>query len=412
VQRRTSGQRLRELVWLALFVAFLMLMCLVAFTVPTGYRFRDSEGGVVFGWHMEQKRFQIFESAKLALDGPHVFVRANGYEIVRSVADDTGAWRLQRTMLQAMPAPRIEVPVDNPSRTRFEVTLRSEYPPDDGDDPNNPSRLLMLSDMEGQFDRFVQLLRAQGVIDADMHWRYGDGHIVLAGDFVDRGDDMVPLLWLIYRLEGEASAAGGRVHYVLGNHEEFAFQGDTLYWPPHLIATAKALGQNGHQQIFSQDSVLGRWLRSKPVIARVGDHLLVHGGISERFLASGLEIAAANATARQFYSAEAPRGKTLAEAAAIGSYGLTWYRGMPQSNHHSSHALEADPAAHLRAVLARYGVRRVAIGHTIADHVQLEQGGGLLRLDVHHASQTPEAALYENRQLWRVDAEGGRVRLD
>lgn len=375
--------------------------------VSGGHRIRTNDGSVVFGWHADDKRFMLFESPKLALDGPHAFVRENGYEILRSEADRMGVWRLRRTILPMQPAPRLEVRVDNPARTRFEVTLREEYPAERGDEPRNPSRLLILSDFEGQFDRFVALLQAQGVIDAELRWRYGDGHVALVGDFVDRGDDVVPLLWLIYRLEGEAAAAGGRVHYVLGNHEQFKIEGYTRDWPLQVIATANALGEHGAQRLFGHDAVLGRWLRAKPVLVRIGDHLLVHAGISAPFLAENLDVAEANRVAQAFHAETSPRMPSSSERAVIGSTGLTWYRGMASSDH----AIETDPAAHLRAVLARYGVRRVAIGHTIAEHVSLEQGGGVLRLDVHHATQTPEAALYENGRLWRVDAQGGRVRL-
>jgi hypothetical protein len=76
------------------------------------------------------------------------------------------------------------------------------------------------------------------------------------------------------------------------------------------------------------------------------------------------------------------------------------------------HVEEADTLAHLQHVLARFEVKRVAIGHSLVPDIVLEQDGMLLRLGIHHTGQLPQAALYEAGTLWRVDAEGGRQRLD
>ena len=93
----------------------------------------------------------------------------------------------------------------------------------------------------------------------------------------------------------------------------------------------------------------------------------------------------------------------------LGRTGATRYRGLAKPEA----ARESDPVAHLRRVAARYGVRRVAIGHTIAPDIRLEHLGLLLRLDVHHKTQVPQAALYENGRLWRVYGDGrAPVRLD
>jgi hypothetical protein len=57
-------------------------------------------------------------------------------------------------------------------------------------------------------------------------------------------------------------------------------------------------------------------------------------------------------------------------------------------------------------------VKRVAIGHSLVPDVALEQQGMLLRLDVQHSEQVPQAALYESGRLWRVSADGGRRLLE
>jgi hypothetical protein len=187
-----------------------------------------------------------------------------------------------------------------------------------------------------------------------------------------------------------------------------ALAGETDAWPDRMIATAQALGGDGGRRLFAGDAVLGQWLRSKPVIARVGDHLLVHGGVSTTFLDADLSIAGANALARPYLDRHGHGWLPPGVRPVLGRAGVTRYRGMALA----AGRLEHDPAAHLERVLGRFGVRRVAIGHTLVPEVALEHGGRLLRLDVRHARQLPQAALQERGALWRVDARGGRVRLD
>ena len=363
-------------------------------------------GLVVLGWDSKRNAILVLHRPQLALDGPYVFRERTGFRVVDTRR--TGMqWHVREARLPAHPLPVVTVRVDNPARTRFGVALRPPAMPAPAMVAANPSRLLMLSDLEGEFDRFVALLQAQGVIDRDLHWRYGDGHLALVGDLVDRGQNVVPLLWLVYRLEHEAVQAGGRVHYVLGNHELMLLAGDGDSWPDRMIATAHALGSDGGKQLFSPTSVLGQWLRSKPVVARVGDHLLAHGGISRDFLDAGLSITAANAIARPYLATRRVFMPARVQR-VLGRTGVTRYRGLALADQR----VEGDVVAHLQRVARRYGTRRVVIGHTIAANVGLEQDGLLLRLDVRHARQVPQAALYEGGRLWRVDARGSRLALD
>ncbi|MCX6834097.1 MAG: metallophosphoesterase, partial [candidate division Zixibacteria bacterium] len=90
-------------------------------------------------------------------------------------------------------------------------------------------RILAVSDIHGQLEAFVDFLQKAGVIDSGRHWAYSDGHLVVDGDIVDRGDGVTESLWLVYRLEQEARRAGGRVHFTLGNHEMMVLRGDNRY---------------------------------------------------------------------------------------------------------------------------------------------------------------------------------------
>jgi len=388
----------------------LAIAAVVVVIGPMDATVHDAENHVVrLAWDDAAHRLVINEPVRepLALDGPYVRRRADGgFEVMRTVARG-GRWHPETILLpsQAQP-PVIEVGVDNPARTHFQAALRDAATPMSATTTAMPERLLLLSDMEGEFDKFVALLQTQGVLDAALHWRYGTGHVVLAGDFVDRGENVLPLLWLIYRLEDEAARAGGRVHYVLGNHELRNLYGSFKDVPRRIFASRDAFFGGDNRRVFGADTVLGQWLRAHHVIEQIGDILVTHGGISGEFLAADLGVDEANAIARRELDV---RGDRLSERAQpmIGPNGVAWYRGMARPEE----AAETDPTAHLDAVLGRYGVSRIAIGHTLVPHAGIERGGKLLRLNVLHAEQLPEALLMEGGRVLRVDAAGGRHAL-
>jgi hypothetical protein len=143
--------------------------------------------------------------------------------------------------------------------------------------------LYVLGDTHGEYDALVDGLQAAGLVDEALRWTGGRRHLVFAGDLVDRGPDVLALLWLVYRLEREAAAAGGGVHVVLGNHEVMVMLGDTRYVHPKELHVAELYGA-GYQAMFDvRTSVLGRWLASRPGLIRVDRALIAHGGLGELY---------------------------------------------------------------------------------------------------------------------------------
>jgi hypothetical protein len=148
--------------------------------------------------------------------------------------------------------------------------------------------LYVLGDTHGDYDAVVEGLRAAGLLDDELRWSGGTSHLVFAGDLVDRGPDVLALLWLAYRLEREAAAAGGGVHVVLGNHEVMVLLGDLRYVHPKELYVA-ALHEATYRELFDvRSSVLGRWLASRPGLLRVDRALVAHGGLGERYAGYGL----------------------------------------------------------------------------------------------------------------------------
>lgn len=379
----------------------LVLAALLGFSRYTGALVQGSGGRAIgYSSHTHEWLFGEYPTFPARRDGPYVLLEDRSRTALALEPRAGGDAVATRTPVAA----RVQVVVDEAAQTRFDVPLRANHPRPGLRWPM-PEKLLAVSDLEGDFGVATRLLRANGVVDDALHWRFGEGHLVLLGDMVDRGDNVVPLLWLFYRLEGEARAAGGAVHYLLGNHEIYLLQGRPGSAHHKYYGTARVSGLD-YGDLWSARTELGRWLRSKPVMVQVGDTLFTHGGVSPAVLARGLDLAAIDVQAARH--ADARRPSDDPDAMGIqGRDGLSWYRGLARGDEHAPVAGNA----HVDAVLAHFGARRIAIGHTLAVHVGHTHGGRVLRTDVHHAGGTSEALLFADGAWWRTDAAGTRAPL-
>src|SRR5215210_4251400 len=50
-----------------------------------------------------------------------------------------------------------------------------------------PAKMLVISDIEGNFKGFKSILVGNSIIDNNLNWTFGKNHLVLVGDFFDRG---------------------------------------------------------------------------------------------------------------------------------------------------------------------------------------------------------------------------------
>ena len=83
-------------------------------------------------------------------------------------------------------------------------------------------RIVAVGDLHGDYDNFIKILKEPkiGIIDDNHRWIGGKTHLVQIGDVMDRGDHAKKIFDLLIRLEKEAEEAGGKVHMLIGNHEE------------------------------------------------------------------------------------------------------------------------------------------------------------------------------------------------
>lgn len=223
----------------------------------------------------------------------------------------------------------------------------------------NVSEVAALSDIHGQYDLAIKILKNNKVIDEDLKWNFGNGHLVIVGDIFDRGPKVNELLWFVYNLEQEAATKGGAVHYLLGNHEYMVLQGDMRYINPRYRQTMRLLEKN-YDELYSNNTVIGRWLRSKPTVIKINDVTYVHGGLSKEFLEDGLKMDKANEYMTKFIDTPDSLIVSDLEEKYFSESGPIWYRGYFQDNLSDEDVSE---------ILKMSKTNHIVVGHCSNDHV-------------------------------------------
>jgi len=352
-----------------------------------------------------------------SIDGPYLFRDQKGAKLI-NVVESATQFHIIEENLEINKNTTIECVVDNKEKDIFSIPLmekikspKSSY--------KTPEKLLSISDIEGNFNAYYSLLVANEVMDENFNWTFGKGHLVLNGDFVDRGDNVTPVLWLTYKLEQAAEMAGGKVHFILGNHEILNLEGKTNYVDKKYIKLAQKFAgttneKDAYMQLMDSSQELVRWMKSKNAIEKVGNILFVHGGISPELVKSGFTIEEINQIIRKRLKIGPSRNRyeKMDEDFLFASHGPLWYRGLaiPYRNYYKK---STDKEVY--TALKKFRVDYISIGHTIAKEVSLDFNGRVIRTDVSHGlekgSEKSQALLVINKELFRVDATGEKVKL-
>lgn len=225
------------------------------------------------------------------------------------------------------------------------VLLSPLYPSNTQCEWTGIQKIVAVGDLHGDYDSFVDILKGTKLVDQGLHWTGGKTHLVQIGDVMDRGDyakGAKDIFDLLMRLEKEAEQAGGKVHALLGNHEEMNITGIAFenkdyvslnqfisflpesyrereeikiredyakklskgrrleltleqrinnYWETER---EKAIAKRGDypaakEYINNFREKYGKWLVEHNAVIKINDIIFVHGGISEKFSTWKLE---------------------------------------------------------------------------------------------------------------------------
>ncbi|CAL2103495.1 Metallophos domain-containing protein [Tenacibaculum sp. 190130A14a] len=276
---------------------------------------------------------------------------------------------------------------------------------------NDGNKILAISDIESKYKTFRDFLISNQVIDKELNWTFGKGHLVLVGDFVDRGFSTTQVLWFIYKLEQEAKKHGGNVHFILGNHELKNLQGQYKSAEQKYYAIASILGKQQYN-LYDQNSFLGKWMASKNTIELINGILFTHGGIHPEITESNLTLQDLNRINREnYYNRYFPKPeKNIIQTVLSTKKGICWYRGYFRDNL-SQEEVEKG--------IEKFNAKTIVVGHTIQSKVKKYYNGKVLAIDVKHpddySSSWPnkksEGLLIENNNFFRTFYNGTKEKL-
>ncbi|MFT5684483.1 MAG: hypothetical protein ACI8RZ_005424 [Myxococcota bacterium] len=340
-------------------------------------------------------------------EGPYVFLGEDDALSIEYIKNDADGGRsTERTThpLGSKAVASCRYPLDE---TSFEFTLRTRFdsPASVYDDGNT---ILAISDIESNYGALRDFLINSEVIDDDLNWTFGTGHLVLVGDIVDRGYFTTQLLWLIYMLEQRAEDQGGHVHYIIGNHELKMMHGDYGVTDEKYAEVASILGKQ-QQDLYSSRSLLGRWMASKNAVERINGILFVHGGMHPDLADHDLDIDDINRIIRQTYSERVSSDQSGRENGILISRetGPCWYRG---------YFKDSLSQQQVDRVLEKFAADAVVVGHTIQSRVSRLFNGKVIGIDVQHPNDDhklwpeghSEALLIEGGRYYRILEDGER----
>ncbi len=295
------------------------------------------------------------EVANNYYDGPYVLLEKKN--TLRTV------WVSDGELFEKKHSSKELVEFDEPSLPRVTIPEKYKWASKPKGKYETEERVVALSDIHGQYDVFVDLLRTHAIVDEDNNWSFQKGHLVITGDVMDRGDKVMECLWLIHKLEQQAQQAGGYVHFLLGNHELMVMNGNLDFLHRKYRYTS-ALLKTPYQELFSKDTALGNWLASKNVLVQINDVLYVHGGISQQTMSLNLGIDAINNTFKKelYYQDEKTIDSNPKLFTLYYDDGPLWYRGYAYP-----YSFNKD---YVDKTLSELNLRSIVVGHTSLSNIK------------------------------------------
>ena len=267
-----------------------------------------------------------------------------------------------------------------------------------------PNKMFVLSDIEGNFKGFKSILQGNKIIDKNFNWTFENNHLILVGDFFDRGLNVTECLWLIYKLEDEAEKQGGKVHFILGNHEMMNLKGQLKYVRDKYQENADTLKVD-YEKWYSQNSELGKWLRTKNAVEKIGNLLFVHAGIRKDF-PKNYSIQQINENTRKSIDKQFQKDEQKNDI-FIGNESQIWYRGI---------STEKESQQEVENTLKRFSVDKMIIGHTIVDKIKYLYKGKIIDIDLEHKTNSDKGEMFalwiENGNFYSINEKGVKSNVE
>jgi len=332
---------------------------------------------------------------KLVNDGPYIFV--NKQKQLES------SWLCQGKVISKAISvstfPKVTSECNMPATVHGLSSIENKVLEFSGDYP-----VAALSDFHGKYDLMIELLTNNNIIDKDKKWAFGKGHFVITGDIFDRGDKVTEILWFLYDLEQQAQKAGGDIHLTLGNHEVMVLNGDLRYLHSKYVETAKKLNIP-FEKLFTKDSILGNWLRSKPVLVKVNNMLFAHGGFHPSLATEQRSLVDINTVFKDsLIKSELDKPREGWAKFLHTTNGPIWYRGYFAAERGKD---GGATSTEIDLLLKHFDVKHLIVGHTSQKQIETRYQGRVIAIDSSiKRGSYGEILFIENGKKWRGSLSG------
>ncbi|MDO4881236.1 MAG: metallophosphoesterase [Capnocytophaga sp.] len=338
------------------------------------------------------------DTSKADFDGPYIFYSEENTTIKQITQKNNSPFVASQTFTKSIKGKKLKSYLSKDHFFSFKVKKElknepSKYP--------MPDKLIAISDIEGNYQAFEQFLIHNKVMNKRYKWTYGKGHLVLLGDFFDRGLFVTQTLWLIYHLESQAEKAGGKIHFILGNHDLMNMNNDFRYVRKKYQENASLMNTD-YLHFYKPNTELGRWLATKNIVEKIGGYVFVHAGISKEVANLDISIPTLNENARKYYF-DNKKAQHLNDGllSVIYQFGLSpiWYRGFGKQT------IDKEEFNYIRQ---RFGADKFVIGHTLHQEISYLYDQKVIDIDVDHAQGITQGLLIENGREYKVDILGNK----
>ena len=161
-----------------------------------------------------------------------------------------------------------------------------------------------------------------------------------------------------------------------------------------------------YSDLFSGNSVLGIWLRSKPVMITINKILFVHAGISMEMIYRNLGISRVNRlfSTRILANERTAVSKNEELAFLNGNNGPLWYRGYFEDSSFCESKIDS--------ILNFYRTDHIVVGHTPAKRARSFFNNKILGIDTGIMYELPgEILIYKNGSFFKCCPRGSRTKL-
>ncbi|MFN4081788.1 MAG: hypothetical protein ACK4NS_12895, partial [Saprospiraceae bacterium] len=139
---------------------------------------------------------------------------------------------------------------------------------------------------------------------------------------------------------------------------------------------ARLMGEN-YGDLYGPDTELGRWLRSKHAVVRIGEYVFCHGGISPELAESGVSFDEINNIARLYLGSNKSEWQKDLYARALYNHqtGIFWYR---------TGARGKLSLPQMQKCLDYASAKVMVVGHTLMPEIQAIYDGLMICIDLLH----------------------------